>query len=98
MAQPWLHSGCSEGVPQNHQAEASGRSRRIDLAETLELSGVVVTLHALKGVHKSIEISSSQLTVLLPCHGAGVGSQRRMSKTDLDNLGLISGKKYSEIL
>ena len=75
MALPWLHYGCSEGVSQNVQAEASGRSGRIDLAETLQLSTVAITLHALKRIHKSIQISPSQLTVLLPFHGAGVGSQ-----------------------
>ena len=79
MALPWLHYGCSEGVPQNVQAEASGRSGRIDLAETLQLSTVAIALHALKGIHKSIQISPSQLTVLLPCHGARVGSQLWMS-------------------
>ena len=58
------------------QAEASSRSGRIDLAETLQLSAVVIALHLLKRMHKSIQISSRQLTVLLPLHGAGVGSQR----------------------
>ena len=77
MAQPWLLYGCSEAVPRSDQAEVSGRSGRIDLAETLKLCPVVVALHALKGIHKRIEISTSQLTILLPCHGAGVGSQRR---------------------
>ena len=76
MALPWPHYGCLEGVPQNHQTEASGRSWRIDLAETLQLSTVAIALHALKRIHKSIQISPSQLAVLLPFHGAGVGSQR----------------------
>lgn len=58
------------------QAEASSRSGRIDLAETLQLSTVVIALHLLKRMHKSIQISLRQLTVLLPLHGAGVGSQR----------------------
>ena len=80
MAQRWLHYGCSKGVPQNLQVEASGCSGRINLAETLQLSDVVIALHALKGIQKSIEILPSQLTILLPFHGAGVGSQRRKSK------------------
>ena len=58
------------------QAEASSRSGRIDLAETLQFSAVVIALHLLKRMHKSIEICLRQLTVLLPLHGAGVGSQR----------------------
>ena len=58
------------------QAEASSRSGRIDLAETLQLSTVVIALHLLKRMHKGIQISPRQLTVLLPLHGAGVGSQR----------------------
>ncbi len=58
------------------QAEASSRSGRIDLAETLQLSTVVIALHLLKRMHKSIQISPRQFTVLLPLHGAGVGSQR----------------------
>ena len=57
------------------QAEASSRSGRIDLAETLQLSTVAIALYALKRIHKSIQISPSQLAVLLPFHGAGVGSQ-----------------------
>ena len=76
MAQPWLHYGCSEAVPRTLQAEASSRSGRIDLAETLQFSAVVIALHLLKRMHKSIQISPRQLTVLLPLHGAGVGSQR----------------------
>ena len=75
MAQRWLHYACSEGVLLNLQLEDSGRSRRIDLAETLQLSTVAIALNALKRIHKSIQISPSQLTVLLPFHGAGVGSQ-----------------------
>ena len=75
MAQRWLPYGCSEGVTQNRQVEDLGRSGRIDLAETLQLSTVAIALNALKRIHKSIEISPSQLTVLLPFHGAGVGSQ-----------------------
>ena len=47
----------------------------VDLAETLQLSAVVIALHLLKRMHKSSEISLRQLTVLLPLHGAGVGSQ-----------------------
>ena len=58
------------------QAEASSRSGRIDLAETLQLSTVVIALHLLKRMHKSIQIRPGKLTVLLPFHGAGVGSQR----------------------
>ena len=58
------------------QAEASSRSGRVDLAETLQLSAVVITLHLLKRMHKSIQISLRQLAVLLPLHGAGVWSQR----------------------
>ena len=57
------------------QAEASSRSGRIDLAETLQFSTVVVALHLLKRMHKSIQISPRKLTVLLTLHGAGVGSQ-----------------------
>ena len=76
MAQPWLHYGCSEAVPLKLQAKVSARSGRFDLAETLELSAVVIALHLLKRMHKSIEICLRQLTVLLPLHGAGVGSQR----------------------
>ena len=75
MAQPWLHYGCSGAVPRALQAEASSCRGRIDLAETLQLSAVVIALHLLKRMHKSIEISPRQLTVLLPLHGAGVGSQ-----------------------
>jgi hypothetical protein len=36
----------------------------------------VIALHLLKRMHKSIQISLRQLAVLLPLHGAGVGSQR----------------------
>ena len=63
-------------MPRTLQAEASSRSGWIDLAETLQLSAVVIAFHLLKRMHESIEISLRQLTVLLPCHGAGVGSQR----------------------
>ena len=80
MAQPWLLYGCSEAVPRSDQAEVSGRSGRIDLAETLKLFPVLVALHALQCIHQGIEISLGKLTVLLPCHGAGVGSQRRMTE------------------
>ena len=76
MAQPWLHYECSGAVPRTLQAEVSGCSGRVDLAETLQLSAVVIALHLLKRMHKSIQISPSKLTVLLPLHGAGVGSQR----------------------
>ena len=76
MAQPWLHYVCSEAVPLKLQAEVSGLSGIFDLAETLELSAVVIALHLLKRMHKSIQIRPRQLTVLLPLHGAGVGSQR----------------------
>ena len=76
MAQPWLHYGCSGVVPRTLQAEISGCSGRIDLAESLQLSTVVIALNLLKRMHKSIKISLRQLTVLLPLHGAGVGSQR----------------------
>tara|TARA_B100000405_G_scaffold26773_1_gene19279 strand:+ start:110 stop:355 length:246 start_codon:yes stop_codon:yes gene_type:complete len=80
MAQRWLHYGCSKGVLQNLQAEASGCSGRINLAETLKLSDVVIALNALEGIQKSIEIRPSQLTVLLPFHGAGIGSQCWVSR------------------
>ena len=63
-------------MPRKLQAEGSSRSGRIDLAETLQLSTIVVAFDLLKRMHKSIEISARQLTVLLPLHGAGVGSQR----------------------
>ena len=63
-------------MPRKLQAEGSSRSGRIDLAETLQFSTVVIALHLLKRMHKSIKISARQLTVLLPLHGAGVGSQR----------------------
>ena len=76
MAQPWLHYGCSGTVTRALEDEDSSRSGRIDLAETLQLSTVVIALHLLKRMHKSIQISPRQLTVLLPLHGAGVGSQR----------------------
>ena len=62
-------------MPRKLQAEGSSRSGRIDLAETLQLSTDVIALHLLKSMHKSIKISARQLTVLLPLHGAGVGSQ-----------------------
>ena len=42
----------------------------------MQLSAVVITLHLLKHMHKSIQISPRQLAVLLPLHGEGVGSQR----------------------
>ena len=58
------------------QAEASSRSGRIDLAETLQFNAVVIALHLLKRMHKSIQIGLRKLTVLLPLHGAGIGSQR----------------------
>ena len=80
------------------QSEVSGCGRRVDLAETLQLSPVVVALHALKCIHQGIEISPGKLTVLLPLHGAGVWSQRRKSKIVIDKLRVISGKKYSEIM
>ena len=80
------------------QAEASSRSGRIDLAETLQLSTVAIALHALKRIHKSIQISPSQLAVLLPFHGAGVGSQRWVTVSDRTKLRLIPEEKYSEIL
>ena len=83
-------------MPRTLQAEASSRSGRIDLAETLQLSAVVIALHLLKRMHKSIQISPRQLAVLLPLHGAGVGSQSAQS--DQAMLGLIAGEKYSENL
>ena len=67
-------------MPLKLQSEVSGRGRRVDLAETLQLSPVVVALHALKCIHQGIEISPGKLTILLPSHGAGVGSQGRMSE------------------
>ena len=63
-------------MPRTLQTEASSRSGSTDLAETLQLSTIVVAFDLLKRMHKSIEISARQLTVLLPLHGAGVGSQR----------------------
>ena len=60
------------------QTEASSRSGRLDLAETLQLSAVLIAFDPLQRMHESIQISLSQLTVLLPCHGAGVGNQRWM--------------------
>ena len=63
-------------MPQSYDPEVSSPHGRIDLAETLQLCAVVVAFHPLKRMHKSIQISLSQLTVLLPCHGAGVGCQR----------------------
>ena len=69
-------------MPQKPLAEFSSPRGRIDLAETLQLSAVVVAFHTLKRMEESIKISPSQLTVLLPFHGAGVGSQRRKSKFD----------------
>ena len=66
-------------MPLKFRSEVSGRSR-VDLAETLKFCAVVVALHLLKRIHKSSEISPRQLTVLLPCHGAGVGSQRWVFK------------------
>ena len=68
------------------------------MAETLQLSTVVIALHLLKRMHKSIQISPRQLTVLLPLHGAGVGSQRLGAQSDQAKLGLIAGEKYSENL
>ena len=85
-------------MPRTLQAEASSRSGRIDLAETLQLSAVVIALHLLKRMHKSIQISPRQLTVLLPLHGAGVGSQRCRAQSNQAKLGLIAGEKYSENL
>ena len=76
MAQPWLHYECSKAVTLKLQYEVSGHSRRFDPAETLKLSTVVIALHLLQRMHKSIQISLSKLTVLLPLHGAGIGSQR----------------------
>ena len=85
-------------MPRTLQAEASSRSGRVDLAETLQLSTVVIALHLLKRMHKSIQISLRQLAVLLPLHGAGVGSQRWRCAYDQAKLGLIAGEKYSENL
>ena len=64
-------------MPQKPLAEFSSPRGRIDLAETLQLSAVVVAFDSLKRMDKSIQVRPSQLTVLLPFHGAGVGSQRR---------------------
>ena len=58
----------------------------------------MVAFDLLKRMHKSIEISARQLTVLLPLHGAGVGSQRWRLQSDQTKLGLIAGEKYSENL
>ena len=85
-------------MPRTLQAEASSRSGRIDLAETLQLSAVVIALHLLKRMHKSIQISPRQLTVLLPLHGAGVGANAGGAQSDQVKLGLIAGEKYSENL
>ena len=85
-------------MPRKLQAEGSSRSGRIDLAETLQFSTVVIALHLLKRMHKSIQISPRQLTVLLPLHGAGVGSQRLGTQSAEARLGLIAGEKYSENL
>ena len=63
-------------MPRTLQAEALSLSGRADLAETLQFSAVVIALHLLKRMHKTIQISLRQLAVLLPMHGAGVGSQR----------------------
>ena len=75
MAQRWLHYGSSKGVPQNPEAAVLGRSGRINLAQTVQLSDVVIALHSLQSIQKSFEISPSELTVLLPFHGAGIGCQ-----------------------
>ena len=85
-------------MPWTLHAEASSRSGRIDLAETLQFSAVVIALHLLKRMHKSIQISLRQLAVLLPLHGAGVGSQRWKCAIYQAKLGLIAGEKYSENL
>ena len=98
MAQPWLHCGCSEALHQKLRAEPSSPRWRIDPAETLKLCAVVIALHPLERMHKSIQIRPRQLTVLLPLHGAGVGSQRWRSQSDQAKLGLIAGEKYSENL
>ena len=79
--QRWLHCGFSEdSSPLNWADYLGGSSRWINLAQSLELGRVVVALHARQCIYKSIQISPSQLTILLPFHGAGVGSQRRKSK------------------
>ena len=85
-------------MPRTLQAETSSRSGGIDLAETLKFSAVVIALHLLKRMHKSIKISLRQLAVLLPLHGAGVGSHAGGVKSNQAKLGLIAGEKYSENL
>ena len=66
-------------MPRTLQAEASSRSGSTDLAETLQLSTIVVAFDLLKRMHKSIEISARQLTVLLPLHGAGAVSYTHLT-------------------
>ena len=68
MAQQWLHCECSEVVSKKLLAEFSSPSRSIGLAETLQLSAVVVAFDSLKRMDKSIKVRPSQLTVLLPFH------------------------------
>ena len=70
----------------------------IDLEETLQLSAVVIALHLLKRMHKSIQISPRQLTVLLPFHERGSGANAGGAQSDQAKLGLIAGEKYSENL
>ena len=67
------------------------------MAETLQLSAVVVAFDLLKRMDKSIKVRASQLTVLLPFHGAGVGSQRWYSKFGY-KLRPIPRKEYPESL
>ena len=83
-------------MPRTLQAEASSRSGRIDLAETLQFSAVVIALHLLKRMHKSIQIGLRQLTVLLPCMERGSGANAGGAQSDQAKLGLITGEKYSE--
>ncbi len=53
MAQRWLHYGSSKGVPQNPEAAVLGRSGRINLAQTVQLSDVVIALQSLQSIQKS---------------------------------------------
>ena len=62
-------------MPQSYDPAVSSPHGRIDLAETLQLSSVEIAFDPLQRMDESIQISLGKLTVLLPLHGAGVGSQ-----------------------
>ena len=68
------------------------------MAETLQLSAVVVAFDSLKRMDKSIKVRASKLTVLLPFHGAGIGSHARNPNLVVNKLRLIPRKQYSESL